>query len=144
MTPNETELFAQLERLAAHCPWEKVDIWTCREPEGSISFTAYAAGLREFEIECAWGHGPSPEKAVDKLVSESPGGRNPEAACKQKIAKLEMEIMKLKSATFTLAPYRPTPMIGGPTTPEPPPAPAVKSAIEVETVTVERNPDDVF
>lgn len=140
MTPTETHLFAELERLAAHCPWERVDIWATRDPNGKISFTAYAAGQTEVDISGAWGHGHTPEDAVSDLIKQHPN-RDPEAACKAKIAQLQMQIEKLKQRTFDLPPYRPTPQIGAGRDPEPvPPVPGPAPAIEIESTTIENDP----
>lgn len=111
MTPTETEFFAQLERLAAYCCWEQVDLWAVRQPEGQITFTAYGAGNREIGLEDAWGAGTTPEEAVDRLMKAHPH-RDPERCRDEKIAKLKLEIAKLQNRQFTLPPYRPTPMIG--------------------------------
>lgn len=113
MTPNETRLFEALEVLAAHCPWEAVDIWVQRAPTGQIEFTAYARGVDRVGLGSAFGSGLTPHEAVERLKHDYPD-RNIEARCRDRIAKLHVEIDRLRSLQFALPPYRPTAQIGVP------------------------------
>lgn len=124
ITPTETEVFAELERLAASCPWEKVDIWVVREPSGHISFTAYAAGNETLGFNSAFGSGLTPCAAVDALLKANPGRgqEDIEQRRQEQIAKLRMEIARLETISFELPPYRPTPLIGHAPRLEPVPA----------------------
>lgn len=41
MNITNLDIIGQLERLAEACPWDRVDVWVQREPEGKYSFVAY-------------------------------------------------------------------------------------------------------
>lgn len=125
---RESELFTQLERLAAHCPWQRVDIWACRAPAGQIVFTAYVNGADEIGLQSGSSHGKTPTEAVDEYIRDYPAIDANEVRLK-KIAELRMQIARLEAVSFDLPPYRPCPQIGNGSgkgaTPKPQPASAV-------------------
>lgn len=136
---REPELFNVLERVAAAFPWESVAIWTKREPGGAISFTAAADGNKELGYSWNCEHGSTPEEAAESLIKRTVR-KEPESAIKEQVAKLQAEIERLKNKQLSLPPYRPTPFLGAPPEIEPPPLPASKLTVTVES-TVEK--DDV-
>ena len=103
---KDREILTALETLSAHCPWERVDLWITREPNGVLRFTAYAAGVDEMKMAAAFGNGDSPEKAVEQLKRIQPD-RNLEKYRHQEITRLQMQIAKLQQVSFVLPPWRP-------------------------------------
>lgn len=136
----EAQLFKWLDVLAAHCPFERVDLWTERSTNGRLNFTAFANGVAGgngsavLPVACA--SGSTPQEAVKELMKRHPD-RNPSRWIAERIAKLQMEIEKLKqlSTTLVLAPMRQPMRLapGGDEPPVPPSSVAPKpSFIDVE------------
>jgi len=106
MKLTEQNIIGELERLAEACPWDSVDLWITREPEGKFGFTAYVKDNPKFGFHSVWGHGSSPQEAVDDALKQA-RHRDPEIARKRKIAELQDHIEKLQAVVIGLPPYRP-------------------------------------
>lgn len=106
MTITNLDIIGQLERLAEACPWDQVDLWAQREPEGKYSFVAYIGSNEKFGFECTSGRGPTPEEAVDAALKNT-GARDPEIMRCKKIQQLREQIEKLQAVVIGLPPYRP-------------------------------------
>jgi hypothetical protein len=100
------DIIGELERLAAAFPWDSVDLWITREPEGRCKFTAYIRDNAKFGFPSLSGWGDTPSEAVDCAVTEA-ANRDPERARKQKLAELKAQIEKLHAVVIGLPPYRP-------------------------------------
>lgn len=107
MKITQSNIIAAIERLAEACPWQHVDIWITRKPEGTYAFTAYAHEEPKFGIRSAWGHGGNtPDEAVDNLLKNHLI-RTPEEARRVAVAELRDKIEKLQAAIIGLPPYKP-------------------------------------
>lgn len=103
---KEVGIFAQLERLAAACPWDEVDIWLCREPEGKISYTCHVHGNPKFGFDAEFASAATPQEAVDKILKDIEASpREPGLARDSKIAELQEQIRKLQAVEIGLPPY---------------------------------------
>lgn len=100
------EILGELERLAAACPWDTVDVWITRYPEGKYRYTAYIKENQQLGSHSVFGNGDTAEEAVTKAIREA-GDRSPEHARAKKIAELEDRITKLRSVEIGLPPYIP-------------------------------------
>lgn len=100
------DIIGELERLAAACPWDNVDIWICRKPEGAYRFVAYIRDNGKLGLPGAFGHGASPKEAVDDALKET-ANRDPEIMREKKIAELCDQIERLQEVVIGLPPYRP-------------------------------------
>lgn len=111
---NGDNIITELERLAAACPYDSVDIWVRREPEGKYCFIAFANHrIDTGTSDC--GHGETPAKAVDDLLKDINQGldREPEVVRQRKIAELQAQIAKLQALEIPkIAPYKPTKLLG--------------------------------
>lgn len=104
------DILGELERLAASFPWDSVDLWVKREPEGSLDFTAYVRDNPKFGFKSIFGSGPTAEAAVDdaiKIADSAPLKRAPEACRQAKIKELQEQVAKLMSVEIGLPPYIP-------------------------------------
>lgn len=106
MTITNLDIVGQLERLAQACPWDTVDLWISREPEGKTNFTAHVKENATFGFPYIFGHDQTPEEAVTRAVKQT-GNRDPEISRKQAIAELQSKIEKLQAVVIGLPPYRP-------------------------------------
>lgn len=106
MQITESNVIAQLERLAEGCPWDGVDLWICREPEGNYGFTAYIRDNPKFGFHSIFGHGITPQGAVDDALRQAKG-RDPEIARVKKIEELKRQIEQLQAVVIGMPPYRP-------------------------------------
>ena len=106
MKIDQKDLIGELERLAEACPWDRVDLWIIREPEGEYSFTTYVAENRMFGFQSVYGHGKSPQQAVDDVLRQC-DMRDPEYARRKKIAELKEQIEKLQAVVIGLPPWKP-------------------------------------
>lgn len=95
-----------LESLGAALPWETVDLWIGREPEGHLSFTTHV-GETDFGAPYAFGHGETPEQAAQDLLAKVGDSRDPEKARAKKVRELQEQIEKLQSVVLGMPPYRP-------------------------------------
>lgn len=112
MKIKSSDLIAQLERLAEACPWQHVDLWITRRPQGTYSFTAYAREEPKYGLPSGWGHGGStPKEAVDKLLKEH-NLRDPVESRKLAVAKLQKQIEELQAVVIGLPPYIPNRELG--------------------------------
>lgn len=100
------QLDVALERMAQAFPWETVQIWVKREPAGELTFTTYLEPCRAKGFECVFGHGETPNQAVDDLIKQA-GDRDPEKLRLKVIRELEEQLAQIKAAQFGLPPYRP-------------------------------------
>jgi hypothetical protein len=105
MEIQNIDIIEQVERLAEACPWDSVDLWITRRPEGVFRFTAYATANDKFGFPAVWGHGDAPAEAVDELIKQI-GSRDPELARKKKIAELKEKIEQLEMVVIGLPPYK--------------------------------------
>jgi len=104
---NSFDILVQLERLAASFPWDYVDLWTRRWPEGNIEFTAYVAPSEKMGMNnSVFGHGKTAETAVNDAIKQA-GSRDPEELRRKAITELKEKIAKLESMEFGLPPYIP-------------------------------------
>ena len=106
MKITSLDIIGQLERLAEACPWDNVDIWVCREPEGRVSFMAKVDQNDKMGMPYIFESAEDPEKAVSAAI-ERAKDRDPEKARTAKIAELKANIEKLQSVVIGLPPYRP-------------------------------------
>lgn len=106
MQITNLNIIEQIERLGAACPWQGVDVWVKRSPEGAYSFTSYASEESKYGIPALWGHGDTPEEAVSDLIKQA-ATNTPELARSKKISELREQIEKLQSVVIGLPPYRP-------------------------------------
>ena len=106
MNISNLNIIEELERLAAECPWETVDIWLSRTAEGHYHFTACAGGNTKFALEFASANAATPGEAVDSLLKSHPV-RTPEVMRVRKIAELKAQIEKLQGVIVGLPPYKP-------------------------------------
>ena len=100
------DIIGELERLGAACPWDGVDIWTKREPEGVYDFTAYVRQNDKFGFPSIFGTGATPKEAVDDAILQT-GNRDPEISRRRILAELRAKIEKLQAVVVGLPPYRP-------------------------------------
>lgn len=119
MKINDLNIIEQLERLAQACPWQRVDIWTTREPEGKYRFTAYAQEETKYGLPTQWGRGNSPEEAVSQLIKDAVIV-DPETARKLAVQKLQSQIEALQAVVIGLPPYRPNRELSAINVPQPP------------------------
>lgn len=100
------DILVQVERLAAACPWDKVDLWVCRAPEGNYDFTAYIPRNSNYGFLDIFGRGATPEEAVNDAIKQA-GLRDPDSSRRRKIEELKEQIEKLQAVVIGLPPYRP-------------------------------------
>jgi hypothetical protein len=103
MTENILE---QLERLAAGFPWDGVELWVKRKPEGTYHFTSYVKENPKFGSPALWGSGKTPEGAVDDALRRATG-RDPEEMRQKAIKELQDKIAKLQAVEIGPPPYVP-------------------------------------
>lgn len=103
---KDQSILEALETLAAAMPWDTVDIWLRREPEGKMAFTAYVQDNSKFGFPSYFGHGETPMEAVRNLIKENPP-RDPEICRKRKVQELQDQINRLAQVVVGLPPYRP-------------------------------------
>lgn len=107
MKLTSIDIIGEIERLAAACPWDHVEIWIKREPEGTFSFTGYVPENEKYGFPSVWGSNhETPQEAVDQIIKQT-GSREPEIQRKRKIAELQEKIAKLEAVVIGLPPYRP-------------------------------------
>lgn len=107
MITADISIFAALERLAAACPWDRVDIWVERAPKGEILYHAIVHDNQQFGFPFLAGTSEKdPEEAVDALLRRVED-RDPENARNAKIAELKSLIQKLNAVTVGQPPYVP-------------------------------------
>lgn len=106
MQLTESNIIAELERLAAGCPWDSVDLWICREPQGQFHFTAYVKDNPKFGFRSIFASGETPMAAVDDALRQA-RGRDPEIARVKKIEELKQHIEQLQALVIGMPPYRP-------------------------------------
>jgi hypothetical protein len=111
MQIDNLNIIEQLERLAAACPWDDVDIWTQRTPEGAYNFTAYVRDNPKYGLKSIFGSGKTPEEAVTNALKEA-SNRDPEMARQQAIRDLQDKIDKLQAVVIGLPPYKPGRTLG--------------------------------
>lgn len=104
---SNQEVFEALETLAASLPWDSVDIWVQRKPEGEIRFVAIANENRDIGLSFASAGGKTPMEAVTKLCENQIGRRDPELSRKRRLQELAAEVARLQALTIGLPPYRP-------------------------------------
>ena len=102
---SDSAILAALERLGALFPWENVELWVTRAPQGTLSFTAHLAGDGKGMSFC-FGHGLTVAETVADLIRAA-GIRDPEALRERKLAELREEIRKLEALDLRYPPYRP-------------------------------------
>lgn len=88
------------------CPWDRVDIWVTRTPEGEYRFTAYVADNQKFGFPSLFANGATPEEAVNEIAVKS-ASRDPHLAIEAAIREMEEKITKLKETVIGLPPYKP-------------------------------------
>ena len=106
MKIDNLAIIEQLERLGAAFPWDAVDMWIQREPAGKYSFTSYVRDNPKFGFDSVFGHGDSPQAAVDEIINLAKQ-RDPEISRNMAIRKLQDKIAKLESVIVGLPPYKP-------------------------------------
>lgn len=102
---NDQEIYQQLERLAEAFPWDRVDIWIERAPEGVYRFTAYIADNQKTGAKSIFTNGASAAEAVDDAIKQAPS-HDPEQSRLARIKELEHELARLQVRQFGLPPYR--------------------------------------
>ena len=106
MKITNMDIIEQVERLADACPWDKVELWVCRQPEGDYGFTAHVDKNEKFGFDYIFCSERTAVEAVDRAIEEAEG-RNPSEARNKKIAQLREQIEKLQSVVIGMPPYRP-------------------------------------
>lgn len=106
MKITDLDIIGQIERLAEAFPWDVVDIWLQRDPEGKYRFTAYLHQNDRFGFSSDFGHGETPNEAAEDLIKRA-NQRDPEIARKSKVAELMATIERLQAVVIGLPPYRP-------------------------------------
>jgi hypothetical protein len=106
MKVDSQNIIAELERLAEAFPWDVVNLWIGREPEGKVRFTAYIEDNTKFGFGAQFGHGESPALAVDDVMKQA-SSRDPSIAKAKRIAQLQGEIERLQAVIIGMPPYRP-------------------------------------
>lgn len=106
MKLTSIDVIGELERLAAACPWEGVEITIRRKPEGIYDFVVYLSTSEQYGFHSLWTSGPTPGEAVANAIKQS-GDRTPHEARKKAIAELKEKIAKLEAVVIGLPPYRP-------------------------------------
>ena len=105
---TDSKVFESLEILGAAFPWDTVDLWIKREPNGEIGFTAYVRDNPQLGFGSIFGHGRTAKAAVQDVVNSSKStNRDPEMQRAKVIRELEEKLAKLKSVEIGLPPYRP-------------------------------------
>ena len=103
------EILIALEQLGQAFPWEKVQIWTQRTPEGKISFVSYIDGTVD-GVSNAFGsviaHADDLGELVRNTVQHA-GEHDPEQRRQKVIREMEEKIARLKATEFSLPPYVP-------------------------------------
>lgn len=103
-------VYQQIEILASDYPWDQIDLWLRRAPEGIYTFTFYTPDHKS-GMPFVFGHGSTIEEAAADFRKQA-GDRDPEKGRLRKIQELEREIAKLKIKSFLLPPYRAPGQIG--------------------------------
>jgi hypothetical protein len=111
MKIKSDDIIAQVERLAEACPWDDVDLWTRRTPEGKYDFTAYVRDNPTYGLKSVFGNGKSPNEAVTDAIKQT-ANRDPEISRRLAIAELQSKIEKLQAVVIGLPPYRPGRILG--------------------------------
>ncbi len=107
MKIDNLNILAELERLGAAFPWEKVELQIDRRPEGEVSFIAYLSSDSDAGRDYLFARGASPAEAVDNAIKQGTG-REPEAFRQKRLAQLRESIRKLEAAEIpAMPPYRP-------------------------------------
>lgn len=103
---QDQAIFIALETIGALCPWEQVEIWTRRKPNGEISFTLYLQGNSDFGLsgDCNCGSTLADCIAYAQQVSEK---RKPETFRQKKLEELRRQIQTLENLRIESPPYRP-------------------------------------
>lgn len=101
------DVFEALETLAASLPWDSVDLWIQRKPEGEIRFVAIANDNKELGFRFASAHGATPMEAVTALCESESGKRDPELSRKRRLQELAAEVARLQALVIGMPPYRP-------------------------------------
>lgn len=101
------EIMVSLETMAQAMPWDLVEIWAKRAPEGEYSYTAYVAEQKQFGFPSIFGTGDTPMAAALDAMREAGGKRDPDIARKVKLAELKAQIEKLQAVVCGMPPYRP-------------------------------------
>jgi hypothetical protein len=105
MKITSLDIVGQLERLAEACPWDTVNIWVTRTPEGKYSFTGYVHENEKFGFKNIFSSGATPEEAVDEAIKRT-GDRAPDVAIAKAVSEMQEKIAKLQAVVVGLPPYR--------------------------------------
>lgn len=105
MKIDNANIIGELERFAAACPWNRVDIWVCRAPEGAYSFLAYVNSNEKYGLRSGSAFGPTPQAAVDAVLKTYQS--DPNFARLKEIERLKEQIARLEQVVICLPPYRP-------------------------------------
>jgi hypothetical protein len=106
MKITSIDIISEIERLAEALPWDQVDIWTRRTPEGEYRFVAYVHDNAKFGFSSESSSELSPKDAVDSVLKDC-ANRDPEIARKKKIAELKAQIEKLQAVLIGMPPWKP-------------------------------------
>lgn len=104
---KNVEILEALEVLAAAMPWDTVNIWIERRPEGKISYAAIVQDNPKFGLQFDSAHGDTPIAAVERLIKDNDGKRNPEVAREKKLVELKRQIEQLQEVVIGMPPYVP-------------------------------------
>lgn len=106
MTTNR-DIIEAIETLGASFPWDTVDLWIVRQPEGHIHFSAILNANDKFGWQFCSESADAPMEAVKRLCETEQGKRDPETQRAKKIAELKEKIAKLEAVVLGMPPYRP-------------------------------------
>lgn len=120
---NDQQIFSALERFGAQFPWQQVEVWVKRQPDGTIRFTAYLNAESRLGLDSNSSCSEVLEDAIAAVVRES-GGKSPEANRDRAVEQLEQQLKTLKAVTFDDPPYRPGTRLA---------AGALQPSVDVET-----------
>lgn len=107
MKATDCEILGALEAFGAAFPWDKVDLWLIREPEGTIRYSAILNENSKFGFNFASASGQTARDAVTQIIAQQEGRRDPEAARLKKLAELREQIQRLEAVVLGMPPYRP-------------------------------------
>lgn len=104
---KDNEIMEALETLAATFPWDDVDIWIHRYPQGDMTFSAILNDNNKLGFRFASSRGTTPMEAVKRIAESEVGKRDPEISRKRRIQELTAEVARLQEMVIGLPPYRP-------------------------------------
>lgn len=104
---TDIAILAALETLAAAMPWDSVEIWIKRNPEGTYYYTTCVDANDQFGWQTVFGHGHTIDELVKDTIASAGNRRDPEEQRRKKIEELHEQIRKLEAVVVGSPPYVP-------------------------------------